>query len=454
MSQVNNLEGVAYAKKTNIRWHIVIMLFIVTAVNVGDRTTLAIAGKDMSSALGINPGQMGWIFSAFAWAYCIAQIPGGWLLDRFGSKKIYLWSLSLWSIFTLLQGFVAVFDGYGAVISLAVLLFFVGLAEAPSMPGNSRFIAAWFPSKERATAAAVFNSAQYFATVIFAPIMGWLTMSMGWESIFIFMGLLGLLVTLVAARVIHNPLSHPKANAAEIDYIREGGALVDMDQQSTQKAPSKKAGALKQLMSNRMLLGIYLGQYCITVITYFFITWFPLYLAMEKHLDIKTVGFIAAIPAICGFLGGLLGGVLSDRILKATQSLSIARKTPIVFGMIMSMMMIFCNYVDSIYMVVFFMALAFLGKGIGALGWAVMSDVAPKEMAGTAGGIFNLCGNISGIVSPVVIGYIVKATGHFEWALVYVSLHALVAIFSYLVIVGPIKRIEIKTAATDAEILG
>lgn len=175
---------------------------------------------------------------------------------------------------------------------------------------------------------------------------------------------------------------------------------------------------------------------------------------MEKHLDIKTVGFIAAIPAICGFLGGLLGGVLSDRILKATKSLSIARKTPIVFGMLMSMMMIFCNYVDSIYMVVFFMALAFLGKGIGALGWAVMSDVAPKEMAGTAGGIFNLCGNISGIISPVVIGYIVKATGHFEYALVYVALHALVAIFSYLVIVGPIKRIEIKKAEPDAKMLG
>lgn len=87
MSQVNNLEGVLHAKKTNVRWHIVIILFIITAVSVGDRSTLAIAGKDMSAALGINPGQMGWVFSAFAWAYCLAQIPGGWLLDRFGSKK-------------------------------------------------------------------------------------------------------------------------------------------------------------------------------------------------------------------------------------------------------------------------------------------------------------------------------------------------------------------------------
>ncbi len=114
--------------------------------------------------------------------------------------------------------------------------------------------------------------------------------------------------------------------------------------------------------------------------------------------------------------------------------------------MLLSMVMVFCNYVDSIYLVVLFMSLAFLGKGIGALGWAVMSDTAPKEMAGVAGGIFNLCGNFAGIVSPVVIGYIVKATGHFEWALVFVAIHALIAIFSFVVIVGPIKRLELKKA--------
>ncbi|MGG7446650.1 MFS transporter [Kosakonia oryzendophytica] len=449
MSQVNNLEGVTHAKKTNVRWHIVIILFIITAVSVGDRSTLAIAGKDMSAALGINPGQMGWVFSAFAWAYCLAQIPGGWLLDRFGSKKVYLCGLCMWSVFTLLQGCVEIFHGFGAIICFTILLFLVGLFEAPVMPGNSRFVAAWFPSKERATAAAIFNSAQYFATAIFAPIMGWLTLNYGWQSIFIFMGTLGIVITFAAAKVVHNPLNHPSVNSEELDYIRQGGALVDMDQRKVKSGPAVDFGAFKQLITNRMLLGVYLGQYCINVLTFFFITWFPLYLAMEKGLDIKTVGFIAAIPAICGFLGGLMGGVISDRILRLTQSLSIARKTPIVLGMLLSMVMVFCNYVDSIYLVVFFMSLAFLGKGIGALGWAVMSDTAPKEMAGVAGGFFNLCGNCAGIISPVVIGYIVKATGHFEWALVFVAVHALIAIFSFVVIVGPIKRIELKKTAAQ-----
>ncbi|MCP1659628.1 MFS family permease [Neisseria perflava] len=161
-------------------------------------------------------------------------------------------------------------------------------------------------------------------------------------------------------------------------------------------------------------------------------------------MDLKSVGFASAVPAICGFLGGLTGGVISDMLMRKTNNLAFARKTPIVLGMLLSMIMIACNYVDSIYLVITFMSIAFFGKGVGALGWAVMADTAPKEISGLAGGLFNMCGNISGIVSPIVIGYIVHATGHFEYALIFVALHALVAAFSFLFIVGPIKRMELK----------
>jgi ACS family glucarate transporter-like MFS transporter len=109
--------------------------------------------------------------------------------------------------------------------------------------------------------------------------------------------------------------------------------------------------------------------------------------------------------------------------------------------------MVLCNYVQAEWMVVGFMALAFFGKGIGALGWAVMADTAPKEISGLSGGLFNMFGNISGIVTPIAIGYIVGATGSFNGALIYVGIHALVAMFSYLVLVGDIKRIELKPFA-------
>ncbi len=126
------------------------MLFIVTSFNYGDRATLSIAGSEMAKDIGLDPVGMGYVFSAFSWAYVIGQIPGGWLLDRFGSKRVYFWSIFIWSMFTLLQGFVDIFSGFGIIVALFTLRFLVGLAEAPSFrlglaeapsfPGNSRIL--------------------------------------------------------------------------------------------------------------------------------------------------------------------------------------------------------------------------------------------------------------------------------------------------------------------------
>jgi ACS family glucarate transporter-like MFS transporter len=122
----------------------------------------------------------------------------------------------------------------------------------------------------------------------------------------------------------------------------------------------------------------------------------------------------------------------------------VARKTPIVGGMLLAMSMIVCNYVTADWVVVAFMSLAFFGKGVGALGWAVVSDTSPKEAGGLSGGLFNTFGNTAGITTPIVIGYILQATGSFAGALVFIGANAAVAIFCYLVIVGEIKRVEFK----------
>ncbi len=433
----------AEAKPTRARFGIVAMLFLVTIINYADRATLSIAGPAVSKELGLDAISMGYVFSAFAWSYVLAQIPGGWLLDKYGSKWIYAISIFTWSLFTLLQGMTGFLTGAAAVTALFALRLLVGLAEAPSFPANARIVAAWFPGPERGTASAFFNSGQYFATVLFSPIMGWIAFHYGWRYIFFFMGSLGILVSLLWLKTIYGPKDHPSINAAELAYIEAGGALTNMDEK---KAPSEGAkwSDIWQLLSNRMLLGVYIGQYCITTLTYFFLTWFPVYLVKERGLTILQAGFIATLPALCGFAGGILGGVISDYILRKTNSLTLARKIPIVGGMLISMTIIACNYVQSQEMVIFFMALAFFGKGIGALGWAVVSDTSPKELSGLSGGLFNTFGNTAGITTPIVIGYILSATGNFQGALVFVGLNALVAVLCYLLVVGKIQRVVLK----------
>lgn len=429
-------------RRTNVRWWIVGFLFLLTSANYADRATLSMVATTLMDDMKLDPVSMGTVFSAFAWAYALCQIPGGWLLDKFGSKRIYFWSIALWSLFTLLQGCVGGLAPAAAVASLFVLRFLLGVAESPSFPANARIVAAWFPTAERGTACAIFNSAQYFSTVLFAGLMGWITHEFGWPPVFWVMGVIGFVFAAIWPKFVHGPREHPWANAAEVAHIEAGGGLVDMDR----KGPAVKWSMLGQLLGNRMLVGIYLGQYCITTLTWFFLTWFPVYLVKQRGMSILQAGFVASLPALCGFIGGVGGGFFSDLLLRKGCSLTLARKLPIILGMMMSMSMVFCNYVAAQWAVVGIMCVAFFGKGVGALGWAVTSDVSPKEITGLNGGLFNTFGNVAGITAPYVIGRIYQSTGSFNGALLFVSAHALLAMICYVFVVGEIKRVELKPA--------
>ena len=439
------LDAASETKKgMHTRYYILLIIFIVTAINYADRATLSIAGTEVAKELQLSAISMGYIFSAFGWAYLLMQIPGGWLLDRYGSKKVYTYSLFFWSLFTFLQGFVDMVPLAWAGVSMFLMRFMLGFSEAPSFPANARIVAAWFPTKERGTASAIFNSAQYFSLAIFSPLLGWLTFAWGWEHVFTVMGAIGFVLTIMWVKFIHNPTDHPKMSAAELEFIKKGGAVVDMDHKKTATDSGPKLHYIKQMLTNRMMLGVFFGQYFINTITWFFLTWFPIYLVQEKGMSILKVGMVASIPALCGFAGGVLGGVFSDSLIKRGHSLTLARKLPIVLGMLLASTIILCNYTDNTVLVIALMALAFFGKGFGALGWPVISDTAPKEIVGLCGGVFNVFGNVASIVTPLVIGYLVSELHSFNAALLFVGCSALMAMVCYLFVVGDIKRMELQ----------
>ena len=448
-SRIASIAGIA--KRTNVRYLILLMIFIITTLNYADRATLSITGSAMRSEFGFDAIRMGYIFSAFSWAYVLSQLPAGWLLDRFGARRMYAASIFLWSLFTLLQSSIGLAGSAGAaVIALFVLRFAMGMAVAPAFPANAKVVASWFPTAERGTASAIFNSAQYFAAVIFTPLMAWITHSFGWQNVYLVMGATGIVLALTWLKVMKSPSDHPRVNQAELEHIENGGGLIH-PQRKTAYADAGHPGTwfyVRQLMSNRMLLGVYLAQYCINVLTYFFLTWFPIYLVQARGMTILQAGLTASLPAICGFTGGVLGGVFSDALIRRGHSLTIARKVPIVGGMLLSVCIIGCNYVTTDWVVVALMSLAFFGKGIGALGWAVVADTSPKEAIGLSGSIFNMFGNVAGIVTPIVIGYLVAKTGSFNGALVFVGINALFTVFSYLVIVRKIERVELRAPLT------
>lgn len=435
--------------QTHVRFLIVTMLFAASCMSYGDRVVLSIVGTDLSHKLGLNALRLGYLFSGFSWAYVLAQLPAGGLLDRFGSKKVYGISIISWSICALLAGCVGFLPVSLGFVALFVLRFISGLVQAPVFPGNGRIVAAWFPTAERGRASAIFNSSQYFALVAFGPVMGWLVHRYGWMACFWFGGTASLLFSIIWFKVIYSVKSHPHISDAEVSYIEQGGGLANMDRNlAAGSNPNQLTwAAVKRLLSYRMLVGIYIGQYCITTLTWFFLTWFPVYLNQARHMSIMKTGILVAVPALCGSIGGVFGGIVSDHFLRKGRSLTFARKVPIVLGMALSMTMILCNYVTSQTVVILLMSFAFFGKGFGALGWTVISDVSPKNMIGINGGLFNLIGNIAGITTPIIIGFIVQKTGSFNLALVFVGATALAAIVAYLPLVGTIHRVDFSSSA-------
>jgi MFS transporter, ACS family, D-galactonate transporter len=314
----------------------------------------------------------------------------------------------------------------------------LGLAEAPCFPANSRILSTWFPQSERARANSVYSVGQYVGLGFMIPLLTWIAASYGWRSLFFIFGGIGVAFAFVWHRLYREPHEHASVNQAELDHIAAGGGLA-----AKNAAFTFNWSAIGRLLKKRQILGASIGQFCGNSTLVFFLTWFPSYLADERGMDWIKSGFAASLPYIAASVGVLVGGAVSDGIIRRTGSATLGRKLPIIFGLLLTSTMIAANFVESNMVVIAIMSVAFFGQGMVNLGWTLITDVAPKEMIGLTGGVFNFCANLAGIVTPLVIGFIVGATSSFYGALAYIAALGLIGAAAYIFIVGPVERVSI-----------
>ncbi|MCW5623345.1 MAG: MFS transporter [Burkholderiales bacterium] len=405
-----------------------------TMINYLDRTVLGIAAPTLSRDLGLSAAVMGVVFSAFSWTYALAQIPGGVFLDRFGSRLTYFLSVGLWSVFTLLHGLAT------GLYSLLGFRFGLGLTEAPCFPTNSRVVSTWFPQQERARATGVYTVGEYLGLACFSPLLFWLMGHYGWRSLFFVTGIAGIVFALVWWWKYREPHESATVNRAELDYIAAGGGLA---QPSAPNASGFSWARVRALLSHRQIVGACIGQFGGNSTLVFFLTWFPTYLATERQMGWIKIGFFAVMPFLAAAVGVMFGGWVSDALLQRTGSANIARKLPIIAGLLGASTIILANYAGTDLAVIAILSVAFFAQGMTGLGWTLISDIAPKNLMGLTGGIFNFAANLAGIVTPLVIGFIVAATGSFHYALAYVGAVALIGAASYVFVLGDVKRIEV-----------
>ncbi len=421
-------------RPTRARFVILALLAVGTMINYLDRTVLGIAAPSLTKDLGLTATVMGLVFSAFSWTYAAAQIPGGVFLDRYGSKVTYTLALAFWSAFTALQGFAT------GLYSLLFYRFGLGIAESPCFPTNSRIVGTWFPQQERARATSIYTVGEYIGLAAFGPGLFWIMANYGWHSLFLVVGVAGVLFSLTFWWGYSEPQDCKTVNQAELDHIAAGDGLVP---KSAEKVPFTWENC-KKLLKFRQIWGAGIGQYAGNTALVFFLTWFPTYLATERHMGWVKMGFFAVLPFLAAAIGISIGGWASDQLLKKTGSANIARKGPIIFGLLLASTIVTANYVDSDNAVIAILSLAFFGQGMVGLGWTLISDMAPKHLMGLTGGFFNLAANLAGIVTPIVIGVILSVTGSFVGALAFVGAVALLGACSYIFILGDVKRLEIE----------
>lgn len=416
------------------RYQILFLIFVSVVINYLDRTNISVAASAMSEDLGFSTVQMGLIFSAFGWTYVALQIPGGIIVDKIRPRILYTMMLFFWSIATLLQGFVNSF------IVLLGLRASIGIFEAPAYPCNNAIVTKWFPENERATAIAIYTSGQFIGLAFLFPILVTIQNYIGWRGLFFASGGIGVFWALIWYVFYRDPKGLAKETAKPNNIQELNGVSDDNSEIHKSKLSWNE---LFEAFRHRKLWGLYIGQFCIGSVTIFFLTWFPTYLVEYRGMDFLESGFLASFPFLAAFTGVLLSGFISDFLVRKGYSMEVSRKTPILIGLLLSMSIIGANYTNNTAMIILFLAISFFGNGLASITWVFVSSLAPKHLIGLIGGVFNLIGGLSAVIIPVMIGFLVE-DGDFRPALFFIAFITLVGFFSFLFVLGKVKRVKIK----------
>jgi len=395
------LEGKLEAKKTRkggLRWGMAVIFFIIGLIAYMDRSNISIVAKPMMDELNLDKVQFGMLTSLFYLGYCIAQIPGGMLADKYGPRRIIAIAITLWSTFTALTAAATSF------VALCIVRLFFGVGEGPMYPGNAVFNSYWFQRQEKGRAASALLSGSFFGPVI-APALGVAIMAaFGWKAVFYIFAGAGVLIGVIWFLIGRDrPEQHPWITEAEKQLI--------VANRSANASVKKKAPWRKYLRNPRFwAIG---GQYLVVLyMNTFFLTWLPTYLMEARGFSLQGMGIAASFPWLALCLVTIVGGALSDMILNTTQSLMKSRGMVAIAGFLIFIIGLYlAAYAKTPAMNVLWLTVSLGGLGLPfVVSWALANDLG-KEFAGSVSGWMNVWGSIGGVIAPIVCGWMAQEFG-------------------------------------------
>ncbi len=412
------------SKSINYRWRILALLFFATTINYVDRQVIGLLKPILDVELGWSESDYGFIVTAFQVAYAIGLITSGWLLDKIGTRIGYLWAIVIWSLAGMAHALTRTVSGFASA------RFALGIGESANFPAAVKAVAEWFPKKERAFAAGLFNSGSTAGAILAPVIVSGVTLAMGWQWAFIITGSLGFIWIIFWLLFYQSPQKHPKVSQRELDYISQDIE----DEQVAQK--------LKwlDLLKYKYTWAICSTRFISDWVWWFFLFWIPDFLEKQHGVNIKEAILPLVVIYAVSSIGGIGGGWISSRFIEKGKTIDMARKTTILLCALLVLPVMLVSQVSNLWIAVALIAAA----AAGHQGWAsniftIVSDIYPKKAVASMMGLSGFAGSIGGALSASFVGIVLEWTGSYFFIFTIASL---VYIINWMILKKFIPKIE------------
>ncbi|HDT6529881.1 TPA: MFS transporter [Raoultella ornithinolytica] len=397
-----------------------VLLFIAGIVNFLDRSSLSVAGEAIRGDLGLSATEFGVLLSAFSLSYGFAQLPSGMLLDRFGPRIVLGAGLIFWSLMQALTGMVNSFSHF------ILLRIGLGIGEAPFMPAGVKSINDWYVQKERGTAVGIFNSSTVLGQAIAPPALVLMQIAWGWRTMFVVIGLAGIVVGLCWYAWYRN--------RAQFDLQQDKRLYLAAP---VQARPTLNFSEWLGLFKRRTTWGMILGFSGVNYTGWLYIAWLPGYLQAQQGLSLAKTGWVAAIPFLAAAVGMWVNGIVVDALARRGYDLAKTRKTAIVVGLLLSALgtLLVVQSSSPAQAVAFISMALFCVHFAGTSAWGLVQVLVSEQKVASVAAIQNFGSFVFASFAPVVTGWVVDTTHSFNLALVIAACVTFTGALCYFFIV-------------------
>jgi MFS transporter, ACS family, glucarate transporter len=399
-------------RPTLVRWHVMSLLVLVSALTFVDRLNLSIAGKFIQDEFHFSTQTMGWILSAFVLGYALFQVPGGWLADRYGPRAVITGAILWWSIFsaaTAIAPRLPLARWFGLAWAFAIIRFLIGLGEGVTFPNANKIVSSWMGATQRGIGNSMFLAGIGVGGAITPMLIAWVMNNWGWRTSFYACGCIGILIAVVWHFYLRDqPSDHPRVNAAEL-------AQIHADDESSAPPVVGRPPTLARLgrvFSTASVCGLVLSYFFLGYASYLYYTWFYLYLVQVRHLTVIQGGVWGSAPFLAMAVLTPVGGLASDAAVRRLGRRR-GRQSVVWFGLISSSALLWLgSHTADNTLAILALALAAGFIGFASTGWWAVCNDLTRNFSGSLSGLMNMVGNLGGWISPVLTAYIAT---HFGW---------------------------------------